>query len=309
MGAEGPVNESQIEAFNAQGQANSQDLEDLPGAVAALDFVDESGRRSTVCISGRQQTMSENSRWRFPCVSALIAAGALLTCAPAWADAGGGVRIARRPALSKGVAAFPRIEGGVSAQAIARIDKSLDGADRRVRQSVKECLAQAGGHGDWTRSVSVAMAGPRFVSLVARDSYFCGGAYPDTSVLALVYDLDTGGLVDLQKLAPGLSTKTALDTAGDGSKIGTIASDKLSSLYREGAKRDDADPDCGNVLKDADLAFIAWPDAKAGGLVVSPTTLPHVVRACGPEVTIAPDALKASGADPALLEALASARK
>lgn len=262
--------------------------------------------------------MSENSRRRFPGVNAVIVAAALAAfAAPVFAApdvaapvlAEGSAKIAPRPALSKGVEAFPRIEGGASPEAIARIDKSLDGADRRVRQAARECLAQAGGQGDWARRVSVAMAGPRFLSLVARDDYFCGGAYPDASVLALVYDLDTGGLVDLQKLAPGLATKTALDTAGDGSKIGTIASEKLSSLYREGAGRDAPDPDCASVLKDADLAFIAWPDAKKGGLVVSTTSLPHVVRACGPEVTIAPESLKAAGADPALLKALAAARK
>ncbi len=254
--------------------------------------------------------MKRVPRMFFLGVTAMIAADALVTpAAPASAAAPKSVKIARRPALSKGVGAFPRIVGGAAPEAMARINKSLDGADRRARQGVKECLSQAAGQGDYARSVSVVMAGPRYLSLVARENYFCGGAYPDSDVLALVYDLDTGGLVDLKKLVGALATKTALDSAEDGSRIGTIASDKLSSLYREGEKRENGDAECVDFLKDADLAFIAWPDAKAGGLVVSPTTLPHVVRACGDDVTIKPDALKASGADPALLDALVGARE
>lgn len=240
------------------------------------------------------------------------AAVLLLLAAPAQQAAvaqRGTVALASQPAPWKGVDAFPKILAGAPPEAMLRINKSLEAANVRVRKSVKQCVADGAGHADWTRTVSVAMKGPRYLSLVARDEIFCGGAHPDNGVLSLVFELDTGALVDLQKLLPGLATTAALDSATDGSKIGTIASEKLSALYREGAKRDGPDPDCVNALKESDLAFIAWPDAGEGGLVIAPTTLPHVVAACGPDVTLSPATLKDAGADPALLEALAAARK
>ena len=90
---------------------------------------------------------------------------------------------------------------------------------------------------DWSRKVSVTMQGPRYVSFVASDDYYCGGAYPDTSTVALVFDLNTGGSVDWTKLLPELAQRTGADTAGDGSTtLGTVSSDRLSDLYKDLAK-------------------------------------------------------------------------
>jgi hypothetical protein len=150
------------------------------------------------------------------------------------------------------------------------------------------------------------MAGPGVLSLVARDDYYCpGAAHPDSGALALVYDLGTGRPVDLVNLLPGLKLASALDTASDGSKIGTIASKELTALYRKAAKPD-LEADCKAVLDDQDLTFIAWPDAKAKGLVIEPAGLIHAIAACGVAVTLDVETLKASGASPEFLGALAA---
>ncbi|MCI4679595.1 hypothetical protein K9U39_07190 [Rhodoblastus acidophilus] len=147
------------------------------------------------------------------------------------------------------------------------------------------------------------MAGPGFLSLVARDDYFCGGAHPDGGALALVFDLRAGRSVDLVKLLPGLNLKGGLDTAADGARVGTIASAELSALYRKAPKRG-LDPECKGALDGQDQTFIAWPDAQSGGLVIEPENLPHVIAACGADVTLDTDALKAAQAAPELSQAL-----
>ena len=127
--------------------------------------------------------------------------------------------------------------------------------------------------------------------------------HPNVGALALVYDLKTGTPVDLVKLLPGLKLKGALDTAADGSKIGTIASPALAALYRK-APKPGLDEECKGAIADQDLIFIAWPDSKAKGIVIEPENFPHVIAACAEDVTLDGEALKSAGAPAELLQAL-----
>jgi hypothetical protein len=217
------------------------------------------------------------------------------------------VQLAPRPPIAKDVAAFPRLQSGAPADVISRVNKALDADESRLRETRKECLAQAEGHGDWSRTIAVTMAGPDFLGLVARDQYFCGGAHPDGGALALVFDLRAGRPVDLVKLLPGLKLKGGLDASADGAHVGTIASPELTALYRK-AIEPHLDAECKDALIGQDLIFIAWPDAKAGGLVVEPENLPHVIAACGEGATIDAETLKAAQAAPQLVEALRGAQ-
>jgi hypothetical protein len=234
-----------------------------------------------------------------PCAFGLLVLSAMIIAQSACAaDA---VKLRRMPALAKNVDAFPRVETGAPAAVVARINKALDSGESRLRDSLKQCREQAGKQGDWSRGVTVAMAGPGYLSLVARDNYDCGGAHPNVGTLALVYDLTTGTPVDLVKLLPGLKLQGARDSAADGSKVGTVASAELTALYKKSVK---LDADCKSALDGQDLVFIAWPDAKEKGLVIEPENLPHVIAACGDDVTLSGETLKATGAPLELLQAL-----
>ena len=218
------------------------------------------------------------------------------------AEAEDAVKLRRMPPLAKNVDAFPRVEAGAPAAVIAKINKALDGDEARLRASIKECREQAGARADWSRGVSVAMAGPGYLSLVARDNYDCGGAHPNVGTLALVYDLKAGIPVDLVKFLPGLKLQGGLDTAADDSKIGTIASPELTALYKKKVK---LEADCQSALDGQDLVFVAWPDAKRKGLVVEPENLPHVIAACAEDGALDGETLRTNGAPPDLLQALA----
>ncbi len=206
------------------------------------------------------------------------------------------VRLAR-PA---GASAFPRIAAPQNA-ATAKINAALARLDRRWAGFARECGA-GGKDNEASRRVEVTMAGPRFLSLVARDDESCGGAHPDTDTLALVYDLDMGRPVDWKALlGPKLVTDTSTDTVIDGTTIGMIGSKALQGLYLRQGKRD---KDCADVLADPGLHFVAWLDGKRHGLVIEPV-LPHVVAACGDDATIPVADLRRLGADPILSSALA----
>ena len=216
-----------------------------------------------------------------------------------------------QPKLAKDFEAFPRVSGGVAPEVAKRINDGLARADAKGRKAIADCRKQDARHGYWERSVEATMVGPRYLSLVSRDNAMCGWAHPNTSSMALVYDLADGKLVDLAKLLPGLVTKTALDETMDGSKIGTIGSPRLMAIFRDEAKKNPGlDPECKQVIADREeLAFIAYPDAKTHGLVLEPVGVEHVVQACFDAMILTGAVLATQGTSADFLEALGTARK
>lgn len=221
----------------------------------------------------------------------------------------GAIRLSKPKPVMRDVAAFPRLAAGAIPATIERINKALTQADGRVRKAARGCQQADRKHSHWSRKISVPMQGPHYVSLIATDDYFCGGAHPDSSTVALVFDLDTGTLADWAELLPELAQHTGTDTAGDGSTLGTIASQKLADLYKDMAKHSGSDPACADALKDTELNFILWPDAKQDGLTVQPAGLPHVIASCGPAMTLPVKTLKTLDVNAGLLDAIEAAHQ
>ncbi len=217
--------------------------------------------------------------------------------------------LAAQPAIARDLAAFPRImapEGAVS----QRINQALAQADARVRDAAKQCRADAvDAHTDtkdagWHRHVTVAMRGAGYLALVTADDWYCGGAYPATDSFALAYDLRTSAPLNWARLLPKPFSGTAsLDTAGDGTRLGVVASPALTALYLKLVK---PDADCGSALRDTELHFMLWPDAGREGVAMAPSGLPHVIAACGSDAVIPLATLRTLGVDPALLNTIAA---
>ncbi len=216
------------------------------------------------------------------------------------------VTLKKSPPIAKDVDAFPRI-ASPTGQA-QRINQALDRRDAQVRTAAKECAG-----GDWGRTVSVPMRGPGYLAFTAQDSWDCGGAHPDASRLVLVYDLSTGSPVNWTRLLPASMVQSStLDTAGDGTKIGVIGSRTLQDFYIKALSSDPKNPldaDCRDVLKDPDLKFNLWPDARAGGIAIEPEGLPHAVAACGDSAVVPIADLRKMGVQPALLDAIEIAHR
>ena len=210
------------------------------------------------------------------------------------------------PPLAEDAAAMPQIADPAD-DAEQRINTAVQRLDATARKAIAGCKLPNGKPGDWERSVDVTMRGPRFLSYAITDNIYCGGAHPDVSTMAIVYDLRSGAPVDWTRLLPpALTGKLALQDGADGTKMVTLASKRLYALYRAGYPAEQSD-DCKDAVKSDDPpAMMAWLDAKAGGLVVQ-FDLAHVVQACAEPVTIPLATLRAEGARPDLLDAFAPA--
>ena len=212
------------------------------------------------------------------------------------------------PPVAKGIAAMPQIVDPAD-DAERRINAAVKRLDVSVANAARDC----NGH-DWQRSIDVPMRGPGFLSFVVTDSWICEGtAHPDSETFSIVYDLVSGRPVDWAHLLPAsLTGKQALEAQMDGTKIVTLASERLFQLYMDGygaGQASGADLDaCKQALKEAASdgppAMMVWLDGKQHGLAVEISDLPHAVAVCETPVTIPATVLRAEGAQPALLTAL-----
>jgi len=205
--------------------------------------------------------------------------------------------------VAHGIAAFPKIVAKPGDAASARINHALEGADASVDRLAVDCNHYKG----WKRNVSVTMRGPRYLSLLAGDDWYCGGAYPDTDLTALVYDLSTGKPIDWATLFPANLVPKAEPTPGRGvSDPLYISSADLWDLYVK-ASDTPGDEECNKVRKDPsglDSTLLMWPDAKEDGIALAATQFPHVVKACGQPVTVSTAELRKLGVDATLLDAI-----
>lgn len=222
----------------------------------------------------------------------------------ALAAAPGPVALKTRQPLAKTVAAFPRVVGGTSKAAAALINKALAGA---------EDVGCGGVKGYWNRSVTATMRGPHYLSLVARDDYYCGTAYPDTDTIPLVFDLATGAPIDWKPLfAAGVVEASGAEPGDDASTPVTVTSAVLWKLYAKRAVSDSGNKDCAQVFDDPPwhgTGLMLWPDAEAGGVTMMAADFPRVIKACGPPITLTMPALRKLRAQPALLAAIAEAHR
>ncbi len=216
--------------------------------------------------------------------------------------------------ILKGVAAMPLIADPVD-DAERRVNAAVRQLDVRVRKEAVTCKTPSGASG-WERTVDVPMRGPSFISFVIKDSAFCGGAHPATATMSIVYDLRTGRPVDWTRLLPPSMTGTVKLTIGmDKTKVVTLASRRLYALYIAGYDLGDGTAEDRASCKEAVQQIggdppdmMVWLDARRGGLAVQ-YDLSHVVQNCAVPVVIPVATLRADGAQPALLDALALAQK
>lgn len=221
--------------------------------------------------------------------------------------------------LRKGVDAWPLIahpstpaEQSVNAilnRLNERMAKALRDCDGNYRDWAKQVDQPMTGNNavedDWNRTITVTMAGPRFLSMVATDSFvFCGGAHPDSDTLAMVFDLTTGRPVNWMNLiAKSANASVYSDSISDGSTVGALIVPALRDLTLA-----HADGDCKEAFQNPQ-AFQLWPDAKSGTLTAEPFDLPHVVAACAADLKLTPDQARKLGFDDTLLSAITEAHR
>jgi hypothetical protein len=201
--------------------------------------------------------------------------------------------------LRKKVAAVPLIRNPKSPEE-RRINDDLRKVNAEMRTALSECdksfsdfreAMDAGDpnpakQGDWSRVVTVTMAGPGYLSYLIADSSFCGGAHPDFGETALVYDFKTGLRVDW-----------ILSEPADPKAIQTYYSKRLR------------DKGCRKIVEeDNGVSLLVWPDARLGGLVLG-ANLRHVIEACAEHVPVDKEDARRLGFSDALLHGVEAAKQ
>ncbi len=254
-----------------------------------------------------------NSPTRNSFAAALLFAGMMCSAqssADRPADVAGPVKLVAQPDVLRGaVEAFPRVlpGPGVSDAVSAKINAALTRANARARKAALDCrtsFREAQGKADpraWRRSVSVTMRGPEFLALMATDSYYCGGPYPNDGLqMPLVYDLTTGSPVNWLKLLPP-SVKATPGNAADGSNTGAVNWPAVTALAKKQAQ-----PECAEAYKE-NPDFALNLDARSGTLALTPSDFPHVIQACADSVDLTGDDLRKLHVAPRLIDALHTA--
>jgi hypothetical protein len=213
------------------------------------------------------------------------------------------------PPVADKIAAMPQIIDPADA-AESRINAALSRLDENVRKAAEECKSFAP-DGFWERSIDVPTRGPGYLSFVITDFTDCGGNHPNTSVMSIVYDLRTGAPVDWTQLLPGSLTGTlALQKGQDGTKMVTLASQRLFELYLAGYRAANPDPACVAEVErglNGPPGMMAWLDAKVGGLALQ-FDLFGATRGCSMPIVIPIPTLSAEGVKPELLESIRAAQ-
>jgi hypothetical protein len=214
--------------------------------------------------------------------------------------------------LRKGVDAWPLILNANDA-ASKRVNQTLEEMNQELTSALKECdtnyLAWAKDTGDasagkgvaddWERKVAVTMAGPRFVSVIATDDFFCGGAYPDSNRVVMVFDMSTGDLVDwTAMIAKSAGASPLADSGYDGTSVVALVLPALEKINLASVS-----PECKDAF-DERQPFLIWPDAPKEQLVAVAYGLPHVVAACAEEVHLTMEQARALGFDEILIDSI-----
>jgi hypothetical protein len=194
-----------------------------------------------------------------------------------------------------------------------RINAALKKLDEHVLKAAAGCKGEKHAPAVWDRGVDVTMHGPAYLSYTITDSIDCAGAHPDSAIMSIVYDLRTGAPVDWTRLLPATLTGTiALEGGEDGTKMVTLASKRLWSLYwmaYQASHKDDES--CSASIKELGAndppPMMVWLAGASGSLGLT-FNVPHAVLACADEMTVPSATLHQEGAALPLIEALEAAR-
>lgn len=200
--------------------------------------------------------------------------------------------ITRITQTRKGLDSWPMIVAPHS-PSVDRANKTILEMNESTSEALRECdddyrqyknlPESARVKGGWDRKVKVTMRGPRFVAMVADETSFCDGSYPNDDHVAVVFDMATGELVKWTDFVIGVNeTAAATFKSIDGATSSGISTTGLTELA---LKRADTDPECRQALESlGQMEFQIWPDARHEQLIVKVMGLPHVVRACEEDI-------------------------
>jgi hypothetical protein len=257
-------------------------------------------------------------RTTFSCLSLafMLPSAALLLAQASGKDAEDtGPKIEAIRHIREGVDAWPLIINPRN-DAERKINRYISELNARLLSTLKDCDANYkgafGGHklsGEgaefWSQKVKVTSSGPAYLSLLADTGFYCGGAHPYAYTDAAVFDLRTGDPADPLKWFES-SSNASYGTEWmqpDPPLEKSISALGLLAMYRELTKHQ-----CDDVYTDSQ-AFLIWPDAASGRVMLEADGLGGCCQACGIEVGLTVDEARELGFDEGFLHSVQEAHR
>ena len=227
----------------------------------------------------------------------------------------GHIRLRRLPPVTKGVESLPRVvpNDTVTPEQAARLNAIFDRYDRKSLETLHECKqAMRKAHeedlgGEYSNNISVLMRGPRYLSILVRESYDeCGGPHPEDSKTSLVYDITAGRKLNLLAIFPGSHPTDPAHPVDADTVVWSPFQRAAQEQAQEAAQKDtDPEDDCRPTYQDKNMAFVVWLDAEGGSIDAYPAGLSHIESAtCGEEVHIPLTTARSLGVSPELISEL-----
>jgi len=218
--------------------------------------------------------------------------------------------------LRKDVDAWPLILNA-SNPSLQRVNAALTSMNRKMLSTLRECdtnyiawakivnklTGKASPAHDWVRKVRVTMHGPAYLSLVATNSFFCGGVHPYMFTEVAVFDLKTGEPADPLKWFESSSNASyAADVEQPDPPLEkSISARGLLPKYRELTNHE-----CDNVYTESQ-PFLIWPDASSGHVILVADVLAGCCRSCDVETGLTLEQARKLGFDESFLKAIQEA--
>lgn len=205
---------------------------------------------------------------------------------------------------------LPRLTG----QGAAAINARFQAMDAFAAQERAGCLESDPDHAEWTRTVSAPFPGPRFLSILINQGYYCGGAHPSVELRRLTFDRASGEAATWDALWPGAGW---LSTEDYGAGQPPETRDPRLVAWFRGAVRAHPENDaewlgqCEAYYGEdpVDEAVVVWLDGASGMIGMDWASLPHAAMACGSAQFMDAGTAAALGASPELIAALAAGRE
>lgn len=143
---------------------------------------------------------------------------------------------------------------------------------------VRGTLGMAAVEGDYNRSLEPVMISRRWLSVAEHHDGFCGGAHPDAGNSYQIWDRTTGREINLHDWF----TARAVKRETVGGEVLRSLEPAFRTFIMAGARYRGDQAECRDVVRDSEFWNIGLTRT---GFVFSPD-LPHVVQACGDELTV-----------------------
>jgi hypothetical protein len=226
------------------------------------------------------------------------------------------IRLQHVPKIRKGVDAWPLIANPDN-DAKRRINATLSGLNQEIESQLRQCDAdwmlwakqvgqkpEKSDAGDWQRQIHATMLGPRYLSLLSTNFVFCGGAHPDTYTDAAAFDLRTGNEVDpLDWFSPSAHPTYWDPDEKPAGLERSISVPGMVAIYEEFTAHD-----CDDTFEE-NQAFLLWPDAASGKVMIQADHLPGCCEACGTAVGLTAEQARLLGFTEEFLLSIAEAHR